>query len=105
MSILSIKPSSASIGTFSYRDKGTGKRNFGKYERDKMKVVLNGKEEDFSQPLTICELLAAKNLEPDRVAVELNMEIIAKAAWTEVALQDEDKVESLSLVGGGRGNE
>ena len=70
-----------------------------------MKIVLNGKEEDFLQPLTIRELLTVKNLEPDRIAVELNMEIIAKTAWTKVALQDEDKVEILSLVGGGRGNE
>ncbi len=70
-----------------------------------MKIVLNGKEEDFLQPLTIRELLTVKNLEPDRIAVELNMEIIAKTAWTKVALQDEDKGEILSLVGGGRGNE
>ncbi len=70
-----------------------------------MKIVLNGKEEDFLQPLTIWDLLTVKNLEPDRIAVELNMEIIAKTAWTKVALQDEDKVEILSLVGGGRGNE
>lgn len=54
--------------------------------------------------LTIWELLKVKNLEPDRIAVELNMEIIAKAAWTEVALQDHDQVEILSLVGGGGGN-
>lgn len=69
-----------------------------------MKIVLNGKEEDLLPSLTIWELLKVKNLEPDRIAVELNMEIIAKAAWTEVALQDDDQVEILSLVGGGGGN-
>lgn len=69
-----------------------------------MKIVLNGKDEDFVQPLTIKELLTVKNLTPDRIAVELNLEIIAKAAWTEIVLQDDDKVEILSLVGGGWGD-
>lgn len=66
-----------------------------------MKIVVNGKEEGFLSPLSIRELLTAKKLEPGRIAVELNLEIIAEAVWAEVRLQEGDKVELLSLVGGG----
>lgn len=66
-----------------------------------MKVVLNGKTEEFVKPLTIMELLAVKNLVPDRVAVELNLEVIDKTAWSEVVIRDNDQLEILSLVGGG----
>ncbi len=67
-----------------------------------MKIVLNGKEEFLLKSLTISEFLMAKNWEPERVVVELNREIIPKEVWAGIVLKEDDKMEVLRFVGGGR---
>ncbi len=67
-----------------------------------MKIVLNGKEETLLKPMTIRELIEAKGSEPDRIVVELNLEIIGKEAWSGVVLKNGDKMEILRFIGGGQ---
>jgi sulfur carrier protein len=66
-----------------------------------VKIVLNGKDETLLQPMTIKELIEVKGGEPDRVVVELNLEIIGKEAWADIVLKDGDRMEILRFVGGG----
>ena len=66
-----------------------------------MKIILNGKEETLLQPMTIRDLASVKGWHQDKIVVELNLEIIGKEAWADVALQENDKMEVLSFVGGG----
>jgi len=40
-------------------------------------------------------------MKPDRVAVELNRELISRDRWTETQLADDDKLEIVHFVGGG----
>jgi sulfur carrier protein len=70
-------------------------------------VVINGQARDFQElaaGATVLDLLQVLGLKGDRVALELNGEIAARAAWAETALGEGDKVELVHFVGGGAGN-
>ena len=68
-----------------------------------MQLTLNG--EPYAEApagSTVADLLARLELEPARVAVELNRDIVPKAGYAERRLQDGDALEILHFVGGGR---
>ncbi len=50
---------------------------------------------------TLAEYLAATSFDPLRIAVERNGDIIPKAAYSDVVLEDGDSLEVVSFVGGG----
>lgn len=66
-----------------------------------MVITLNGKEETVSDPMTLSELLAIKQLKPESVVVELNLDIIDKDKLHEIEIQERDVIEILRFVGGG----
>lgn len=69
-----------------------------------MKLVINGKETDFNDGLTVSELLVEHNVKmPDMVSVELNGEILRRGEFESTNLKDNDKVEFLYYMGGGGG--
>ena len=43
-------------------------------------MIINGKEEDVATPITVAELVEQRGLRADRVAVELNGEIVPRAS-------------------------
>ena len=53
-------------------------------------------------PLTLAGLIESLNMKPDRVAVELNREIVPRALWPVTPLKDGDRLEIVHFVGGGR---
>jgi len=69
-----------------------------------MKLTINGREREFpelqsdSTPQHLVELL---QLKADRVAVERNGDIVPRATWAEVRLEEGDKLEVVQFVGGG----
>lgn len=67
-----------------------------------MKIVINGEEEEVLEGLTVSALLDSLGIKKERVAVELNLDIVPKAKFAETALKDGDKLEIVSFVGGGR---
>jgi len=66
-----------------------------------MKVVVNGEEKDISEGLTVEGLLNKLGIGKERVAVELNLDIVPKSRFAETVLNDGDRVEIVSFVGGG----
>jgi thiamine biosynthesis protein ThiS len=66
-----------------------------------MLLHLNGEQRDFPDGLTISALVAQLGMKPDRVAVELNLEIVPRARWEATMLKDGDKLEVVHFVGGG----
>jgi len=66
-----------------------------------MKLQLNGDLRDFTEPLSLQDLIEQLGMKPDRVAVELNREIIARENWEGTALSDGDRLEVVHFVGGG----
>ncbi len=68
-----------------------------------MRVIVNGKESDFVDDLTISKLLSERNVKmPDMVSVELNGQILKRSDFENMVLKDGDKVEFLYFMGGGR---
>jgi len=51
--------------------------------------------------MSVLELLEQLNLKPRRVAVERNKRIVRRASFAEALLGEGDRVEIVTLVGGG----
>ena len=67
-----------------------------------MTVTINGTPESLPSGTTIAGLLAARNLSPDKVAIELNKRLVRGANNGYARpLQDNDQLEIVTFVGGG----
>ena len=66
-----------------------------------MNIVLNGQAQQFPAQLTVAELLAQLQMPTRGVAVEVNQEIVPRSLHPQHQLQDGDRLEIVSLVGGG----
>ncbi len=66
-----------------------------------MRLIVNGEIFETSNAGTIMELLNELRIEPGQVAVEVNLSIIKKVAYSTFRLNDGDKVEIVNFVGGG----
>jgi sulfur carrier protein len=66
-----------------------------------MKIQINGTERDFPSPLSLQRLLEHLGMKADRVAVELNCNIVPREHWAEKSLNDGDQLEIVHFVGGG----
>ena len=66
-----------------------------------MKLIINGNETELSDNLSVSGLLKNLEIEPARVAVEVNLNIIKKNDFQNCVLKDGDKVEIVNFVGGG----
>jgi thiamine biosynthesis protein ThiS len=66
-----------------------------------MTIELNGDPKSLSGALTVRALVEQLGLDPAKVAVERNMEIVPKSTFGEVLLADGDRIEIVHFVGGG----
>ena len=66
-----------------------------------MKLFINGEESPFVGVATLAELIDELGMKGDRVAVELNREIVPRAQWNDTRLRDGDRLEIVHFVGGG----
>ena len=66
-----------------------------------MTIFVNGQSRELPQPLTVAELLQHLEIPPRGVAVEVNLQLVARARHAEHQLSDGDQLEIVSLVGGG----
>jgi sulfur carrier protein len=66
-----------------------------------MTLFINGEEKSFADSLSLTQLVELLGMKGDRVAVELNREIVPRAQWTETYLKDGDHLEIVHFVGGG----
>ena len=66
-----------------------------------MKLIINGEDRSFEGPLTLQGLLEQLSLKSDRVAVELNRDIVPRERWPATPLAEGDRLEIVHFVGGG----
>ncbi len=66
-----------------------------------MTIKLNGDPHEIPQPLSVSALLAQLEIDGRRVAVELNLAVVKKAAYDSSVINDGDEVEIVNFVGGG----
>ncbi|MFZ3266733.1 MAG: sulfur carrier protein ThiS [Terriglobales bacterium] len=65
-----------------------------------MNLTINGEIRQASAK-TLSALVEQLGMKPDRVAIELNREIIPRDQWPQTRLNDGDKLEIVHFVGGG----
>ena len=70
-----------------------------------MNVTINGEERSFSNGLTLEALLSELGIDPRKVAVERNLEIVSKSTYGETEITDGDKLEVVHFIGGGMSQE
>ncbi len=66
-----------------------------------MRLVVNGEPHEVEPGSTLSALLDELGVEPRRVAVLLNDEVVAAEARAAIPLQADDRVEVLTFAGGG----
>ena len=65
-----------------------------------MRIQVNGEERDTASA-TIAELIDELALDPRKVAVERNLEIVPRSLHGDTRLADGDRIELVQFVGGG----
>jgi thiamine biosynthesis protein ThiS len=66
-----------------------------------MRIVLNGESRDVPEACSVASLLAELQIRGDRVAVEVNLNIVDRRTFEGTALRDGDRVEVIGFIGGG----
>jgi len=66
-----------------------------------VKILVNGTPREVSDGTTIAQLLDALELDQRHVAVEVNLELVPRARHAAHALCESDRLEVVTLVGGG----
>jgi len=66
-----------------------------------LKIVLNGAAREVTESTTISSLLEEVGINPDRVVVEVNLQIIDRHDLKSTFFKEGDQVEVIGFVGGG----
>ncbi len=68
---------------------------------DTKSVTVNGEARDVASGTNVQGLLVLLGLEPTKIAVERNLEIVPKSQYEDTILSDGDRIEIVQFVGGG----
>jgi len=67
------------------------------------KIKVNDEEQDVELPLTLTGLIKQNNiLQPDMVSVQVNGEFVPREDFDKVSINDNDEIDFLYFMGGGR---
>jgi sulfur carrier protein len=68
---------------------------------DRLSVTVNGERRELSRPATLADLLQQLRIPLRGLAVEVNLQVVPRARHAEHLLADGDRLEIVSLIGGG----
>jgi sulfur carrier protein len=66
-----------------------------------VKILINGAPREVPDGITVADLLSALEMTARHVAVEVNLELVPRTRHHEFELHAEDRLEVVTLVGGG----
>jgi thiamine biosynthesis protein ThiS len=66
-----------------------------------MELILNGKKREVTDGASLTALLNELNINPLRVAVQLNLEIVKRERYNETVLKPGDRLEIITFMAGG----
>jgi len=66
-----------------------------------MQVTLNGEARQLDEGVSVRALLVGLGLDPAKIAVERNLEIVPRSTYDQVALNEGDRLEIVHFIGGG----
>lgn len=65
-------------------------------------LEVNGKRIELERPTALLDYIASLGVDPRAVAVEHNGAILERSAYSTITLRENDRVEIVRMVGGGR---
>jgi len=66
-----------------------------------MRIQLNGEERALAGVADVAGLVASLGLDPRKVAVERNLEIVPRSTYADTPVMDGDRIEIVTFIGGG----
>ncbi len=66
-----------------------------------MLVQLNSESRELRDRSTLDDLVRELSLAPERIAIELNQQVVRRDKWAQTTLADGDRIEIVHFVGGG----
>jgi thiamine biosynthesis protein ThiS len=66
-----------------------------------MRITVNDEPRTLAAGSTLSDLLTQFSLVPERVAIEVNEKLVRRGSYAQTPLQEGDRVEIVTLVGGG----
>lgn len=64
-------------------------------------ITVNGKQIQLISEMSVADYLEQNNYKVNRIAVEMNEEILPKYSYSDTMLKDGDRLEVVTFVGGG----
>ena len=64
-------------------------------------IIVNGKQIQLTSEMSVADYLEQNNYQINRIAVEMNEEILPKYSYSDTMLKDGDRLEVVTFVGGG----
>ena len=64
-------------------------------------ITVNGKQIQLTSEMSVADYLEQNNYQINRIAVEMNEEILPKYSYSETMIKDGDRLEIVTFVGGG----
>jgi thiazole synthase len=71
---------------------------------NELRLTVNGELRTADPGTTVAALLKTMGIDPARVAVERNRDVVPRTTWGETGLSDGDKIEIVAFIGGGSGD-
>ena len=65
-------------------------------------VTINGENRQFDAPILLNSLLSSLGIDPRKVALERNLEIVPRSTYGDVLVGDGDRLEIVHFIGGGK---
>ncbi|MCF6214679.1 MAG: sulfur carrier protein ThiS [Emcibacter sp.] len=65
-------------------------------------ITLNGDSHKIQKGQSLFDLLQDLKLDPGKVAVERNLEIVPKSTYQDIEIDDGDRLEIVHFIGGGK---
>jgi len=66
-----------------------------------LNLRINGEHREVVDNLSLRELVTQLDLTPERIAIELNQNVVRRTEWPSTVLKEGDQVEIVHFVGGG----
>ncbi len=66
-----------------------------------MQIIVNGEIKEFTENITLQEIITTLQIEDKVMAAAVNMQIVKKKQWKNFKLTNKDQIELLQFVGGG----
>ena len=66
-----------------------------------MNIFINGKVSEVKKNINIQDILKMNNISDENIVVEINRTIISKMYWDDTRIEENDKIEIITAVGGG----